>query len=310
MIFLNVAGGILGLYLGGELLVRGAVRFSRVLNIRPIVVGLTVVAFGTSAPELATSLVAAFRGAPDVVMGNVIGSNILNIGAVLGIAALISPLKTTAPFLKREVPFMLGSYAILFLFIPNGLLGRLEGLLLFSFLCVYLITLYGERREGTEVAHTVAGEDGVARRVVFSLLEMAAGVGILVLGASWLVHGAVSIARSYGVSERIIGLTMVAFGTSLPELASCVVAAAKKQSELVLGNLVGSSIFNVLAILGLTALVHPVAVRPAAVNIDILIMLGFGVVALALLSIGRTMRRWAGGVLVVLYVIYLVSLFT
>lgn len=289
---------------------RGSVRFSRVLNIRPLVVGLTVVAFGTSAPELATSIIAAFRGAPDVVMGNVIGSNILNIGAVLGIAALILPLQTSAPFLRREVAFMLGSCAILFLFVPNGLLGRLEGLLLFSLLCVYLITLYRERREGMEREAAITGGDGVARRVVMSLLEIAAGIGVLVLGASWLVQGAISIARSHGISERIIGLTMVAFGTSLPELASCVVAAAKKQSELVLGNLIGSSIFNVLAILGLTALVHPVAVRPAVVNIDLLIMLGFGVVALALLSIGKEMRRWEGGVLVILYGLYVVYLFT
>lgn len=310
MIFLNVAGGILGLYLGGELLVRGAVRFSRILRIRPLVVGLTVVAFGTSAPELATSMVAAFRGAPDVVMGNVIGSNILNIGAVLGIAALIFPLQTTAPFLRREMPFMLGSCAILFLFVPNGLLGRLEGLLLFSLLCFYLITLYGERREGMERGVDITRGDGDVRRIIFSLLEIAAGIGILVLGASWLVHGAVSIARSYGVSERIIGLTMVAFGTSLPELASCVVAAGKKQSELVLGNLVGSSIFNVLAILGITALAHPVAVKPVVVNIDLLIMLGFGVVALALLSVGKKMKRWEGGLLLLLYGLYVVYLFT
>jgi len=305
MQILTIIGGIIGLYIGGEFLVRGAVRFSRVLGIRPIVVGLTVVAFGTSAPELAASLVAALKDAPGVVMGNVIGSNILNIGAVLGIVALIHAITTTRSFLKRELPFMIAVCALLLLLVPDGEIDRLEGLFLLMLLGVYLVAIYQNRRTEVAAEDRRLNEEKVAGRVMRSLLEIAAGIAVLVIGARWLVIGAIDIATSLGISERIIGLTVVALGTSLPELASCVVAAAKHESDLVLGNLVGSSVFNVLAILGLTALVRPIGVDPGTATPDILIMTGFGVIALLLLAIGKKLDRWGGGVLLLLFGLYL-----
>jgi len=309
MSLLYVSGGILFLYLGGELLVRGAVKLANELGVRPLVVGLTVVAFGTSSPELAASLVAAFKGAPDIVLGNVVGSNILNIGAVLGLSVLVYPLVTDASFLRREFLFMIGTCTLLFLLIPNRIIGRLEGLLLLTLLCLYLAILYRERRSGV-------GEEKVDREriemrgaVGRSVTETVAGTALLTLGASWLIRGAMVIADSYGVPQRIIGLTMVAFGTSLPELASCLVAAVHRQGGIVLGNLVGSSIFNVLAILGLTALVHPLAVTaPATVRLDVGIMIGFGVFALLMLARGLKLNRWEGGVLIGLYVAYIIYL--
>ena len=311
MSLLYVIGGILFLYLGGELLVRGAVKLANALGVRQLVVGLTVVAFGTSSPELAASLVAAFKGAPDLVLGNVVGSNILNIGAVLGLSVLVYPLTTDASFLRREFPFMIGTCALLFLLIPNGIIGRLEGLFLFALLCLYLVVLYRERRgRGGEEK---GGREKIEMRgpVGRSIMETVAGTALLTLGAIWLIRGAMVIADSYGVPHRIVGLTMVAFGTSLPELASCLVAAVHRQGSIVLGNLVGSSIFNILAILGLTALVHPIAVTaPATVRLDVWIMMGFGAFALLMLARGMKLNRWEGGVLIGLYVVYIVSLFT
>ncbi len=309
MQILTIIGGIIGLYLGGEFLVRGAVRFSRVLGIRPIVVGLTVVAFGTSAPELAASLVAALRDAPGVVMGNVIGSNILNIGAVLGIVALIHAITTTKSFLKRELPFMITVCALLLLLVPDGQISRPEGILLLLLLGVYLLALYRSRRIDMTGEDQRPDRERIAGQVMRSLVEVAVGVAVLVVGARWLVIGAIEIATTLGISERIIGLTVVAFGTSLPELASCVVAAAKRESDLILGNLVGSSVFNVLAILGLTAIARPIGVDPGTTAPDILIMTGFGVIALVLLSIGKKMYRWEGGLLLLFFAAYIVYLF-
>jgi len=310
MQILAVIGGIIGLYLGGELLVRGAVRFSRVLGLRPIVVGLTVVAFGTSAPELAASIVAVFKDAPGVVMGNVIGSNILNIGAVLGIVALIHTVTATKSFLQRELPFMIAVGALLLLLIPDGMIGRWEGFLLFSLLLVYLIALYRHRRTDLPGQNRNGNGSGTADRIGRSLVEVTVGIAVLVIGARWLVNGAIEIATELEIPERIIGMTMVAFGTSLPELASCVVAALKKEGDLLLGNLVGSSVFNVLAILGLTAIARPIAVDPGPLRIDIIIMTGFGLLTLALLARGGKISRWEGGALLLSFAAYSVWIFT
>lgn len=303
-----VVCGILFLYGGGELLVSGSVSLARALGVRPLIVGLTVVAFGTSSPELAASLFAAFAEAPDMVLGNVIGSNILNIGAILGLTALLYPLTTQVQLLRRDIPVMIGAGALLFLLIPDHLIGRVEGLLLFVLLGLYLVLLYTERKRSGDNS-TEKGEKGRLKKIWLAILFVVAGIGLLTLGASWLIKGAKAIAESYGVSERIIGLTIVAFGTSLPELASCLVAAVRRQGDLLLGNLVGSSIFNVLAILGLTALVHPVDVNaPGVFRLDLLIMIGFSLVAFTLLAIGKTLKKWKGAVLTLLYAAYIAYL--
>lgn len=309
MDYLLVAAGIALLWLGGELLVRHAVRFSRLLGIRSLVVGLTIVAFGTSSPELAAALIAALRNEPAVVLGNVIGSNILNIGLVLGLTAIFYPLRTQVSLLKREFPIMIGSGLLLFPMLLNGQVGRFEGALLVTFLGLYIGMYFRDSRQGIRGERLVEKLAGRTRSVAVALLGIAAGVVLLTLGARWLVTGAVSIAESAGVSKKVIGITVVAFGTSLPEMASSLVAAVKKEADLVLGNLVGSSIFNVLAILGVVALTRPVAGSLAGMAGHIAVMNAFSIVALGMLAVGLTLRRWEGGLLVLLYAAYIALLF-
>ncbi len=307
MTALQVIGGIIFLWLGGEWLVRGSVRLATVLGVRPLVVGLTVVAFGTSSPELAASIVAALKNTSEIVLGNVIGSNLLNIGAILGISGLLYPLSTHVSLLRREIPIMLAAGVLLYLLLLNGVIGWSEGLGFLLLLGGYIVVLYRDRR--------AAGAPGdlpvkVARWGMGSaLLSIGLGVTALTVGARWLVAGALSLARIYGLSEGVLGLTLVALGTSLPELASCLVAAVKKEADLVLGNLIGSSVFNIFAILGVTALIRPITVEPAAMTTDVLMMLALSAVALLLLATGKTLKRWEGGVLLGLYLLYLFYLF-
>lgn len=304
-----IFGGVLALYAGGEALVRGSVRLAGVLGIPPLIIGLTVVAFGTSSPELAASLTAVVSDAHDVVLGNVVGSNIMNIGLVMGLTAVVYPLSARLSVIRREVPVMVGVGLLPLLVARDGLIGRLDGVILFGLLVVYLLLLYRESRLPVESAEFVEEYAPGGTRVLPALVAAAAGVLLLVLGARWLVEGGVNLARSAGISERIIGLTLVAFGTSLPELASSIVAAIKHEADIVLGNLIGSSIFNILAILGLTAAVRPVTVRYAAITPDILVMTAFGVLALPMLHTRRRLDRWEGAVLVVGYILYLGWLF-
>jgi cation:H+ antiporter len=204
---------------------------------------------------------------------------------------------------------MIAVGALLLLLIPDGMIGRGEGFLLFGLLLVYLIALYRHRR--TDLPGQNHNENGerIAGRIIRSLVEVTVGIAVLVIGARWLVNGAIEIAVEFGIPERLIGMTMVAFGTSLPELASCVVAALKKEGDLLLGNLVGSSVFNVLAILGLTAIVRPIAVIPGPLRIDIIIMTGFGLLTLALLAKGGKITRWEGGVLLLSFAAYSIWIF-
>ncbi len=302
--------GILLLYLGGETLVRNATRLARALGISPLVVGLTVVAFGTSAPELAATVTAALKGAPGVALGNVVGSNIANLGLILGLAALISPLRTTARFLRREVPFMLGVSVLMFGLVQDGMVTRANAAVLLLLLGVYLTYLLREEREPPEVEAEFVEAYGADRVPVWrGLLGVGAGVGLLVLGADALVEGAVALARGFGVSERVIGLTVVAVGTSLPELASALVAALRRESDIVLGNLVGSNVFNVLAILGVTALVRPVPVQTGAVQLDLGVMLGLSVLVWPFLYTGYRLGRREGAALLLAYLGYVILLY-
>ncbi len=304
-----VIGGIALLWIGGELLIRGSVRLAATLGVRPLIIGLTVVAFGTSSPELAASLVAALANTHDMVLGNVVGSNILNIALILGLTGLLYPLATNGSLLRREIPVMLGAGLLLFGILANGAIGRWEGGVLFGLLCIYLVVLYRDRREGDrpeELAVPVPLRSG---RPGLAVLQVIVGIVTLTLGARWLVNGAREVALAWGITDRIIGLTIVAFGTSLPELVSALIAALRQEADLVLGNLVGSSIFNVLAILGLTALVRPIAVDPGPVILDLALMTGIGAVAWLLLATRRRMERWEGGVLLALFALYVMYLF-
>lgn len=307
MDFLLLIVGAALLYWGGEWLVTGASALARHLGLSSLVIGLTVVAFGTSAPELAATLTATLTGSPAIAFGNVVGSNIANLGLILGITGLIHPLVTTARFLWREVPFMLGASVLMTALALDGMVGRLEGLLLFALLVPYLVYLL---RDGGESPTVAAGFDteygeGEGQRLLRHTLKVVAGIALLVLGAKALISGAVGIARFFGVPERIIGLTLVAFGTSLPELASAIVAALKREGDIILGNLIGSNVFNILAILGVTAMVRPVEVERVGALGDLIAMLALSFLVWPFLRSGLRLRRLEGGILLLAYLLYL-----
>lgn len=297
------------LYLGGEGLVRGASALGRRLGMSPMVIGLTIVSVGTSSPELAATIAGVLEGAPAVSFGNVVGSNIANLALVLGLTAIVWPLDVAACFIRREMPFMLLTSAWMFLLVVNGRIGRLEGVLLVGVLALYLRSLLG-RQEDAEVEAEFAAAYGRGPTSGWvSGLAVLAGIGLLVAGAHFLILGAVGLARSLGVSERVIGLTMVALGTSLPEMASSAVAAIRREGDIVLGNLIGSNIFNILFILGTTSLVRSIAVETQEVWGDLLAMMIVSLMAWFFLRTGRRLARVEGLLLVAAYVTYLAYLF-
>jgi cation:H+ antiporter len=304
---LLVAVGVALLWIGGESLISGATALARRLGMSPLVVGLTVVAFGTSAPELAATLAAALQGSPEVAFGNVVGSNIFNVGLILGVAALVFPLAARARFLRREMPFMIATSALLLPLVANGRIGRLEAVLLLALLGGYLWVLLRKDEESARVAEEFAQEYAEVEAPLWaSVLRVAVGIGVLVVGAQVLVVGAVAIAREVGLSERVIGLTLVACGTSLPELASSLVAAARRQGDIVLGNVVGSNIFNVLAILGTTSLIVPIQIEVGAGTwIDLAVMLAMSLALWPFLHTNRRLERWEGVLLIAGFVAYM-----
>jgi cation:H+ antiporter len=303
-----VVVGLVGLYLGGELLVRSASSLARALGISPMVIGLTVVAFGTSAPELAATLVAAFRGAPELAVANVVGSNVANIGLILGLTALAYPLVTTTAFLRREVPWMLAATLLAMPLLFDGRLGRVEGLLLWLALAAFLLAAFRSGGSPAVLVDEVGGAPPV-RRPWRDALSVAAGVAILAYGAHALVTGATALALIWGVPERVIGLTLVAVGTSLPELASSLVAALRRETDIILGNVIGSNLFNLLAVLGTAAVVHPIEVPAAGLRLDLLIMLGFALVLVPLMLLGRRLGRRDGALLLAAYLAYVLWLY-
>ncbi len=325
--FVFLAVGIALLYYGGELLVDGATRLAQLLGMKPLVIGLTVVAFGTSSPEIAATLVATLEGAPQLALGNVLGSNVANIGLILGISAVLAPLVAESRFVNREIPFLI---VISFLIAPMAYYGGgfslIDSLLLLTLMTVYLVVLLrdGDSRVVEEqFEELVAAETADAEAFPVtasesakpsrwpSVLRVVAGIALLVLGAEALVRGAVDIARTFGVSDRVIGISLVALGTSLPELAGCLVATLRRQGDLILGNVIGSNIFNILLILGLTVLVRPIEVTWIELVPDLSVMILFAVVLVPLLLMGRrrVLHRWEGALLLLGYVGYMVWLF-
>ena len=305
-----VAIGLVVLVVGGELVVRGASGLAVGFGISPVIIGLTVVAFGTSSPELAVSLGAALEGDPDVAIGNVVGSNIYNILLVLGLAALIGPLIVRQQLIRFDVPLVIGVSVLLWLFVLDGSLSRLEGGVLFGLLVAYLaISIRSGRKESSSVTeeYREAIEPLASDRSrLKDVLLFAAGLGALMLGANALVTGATDLARSLGVSELVLGLTVVAIGTSMPELVTSVMAALRGQRDLAVGNVVGSNIFNILGVLGLTAILAPggIPVPGNAISFDIPVMTAVAVACLPLAFTGRILRRWEGALFVAYAVIY------
>ncbi|HEX9699696.1 MAG TPA: calcium/sodium antiporter [Acidobacteriota bacterium] len=315
-------GGLALLLVGAELLVRGASRLAVALGISPLVIGLTVVAWGTGSPELAVAVNAAMEGRADLAVGNVVGSNIANILLILGLAAVIAPLKVSARVVILDVPVMIGVSFLTLLLAFDGVLGTFDGLLLLAALVVYTVwTVWESRRVRRalrrqlerELAGKQAGEPTPRWQLLAYALEAAwivVGLSLLVKGSDWLVEGASTLAISFGFSELVIGLTIVAVGTSLPELATSAVAAARGERDLAVGNAVGSNIFNILAVLGITAVigVDGIAIAPVALSFDIPIMIAVAIACIPVFFSGHAIDRWQGALFVALFAAYMTYL--
>jgi cation:H+ antiporter len=321
MDFQTIAGLVVGLVcltLGAEWLVKGASSVAARLGIAPIVIGLTVVAFGTSAPEFAVSVQGALSGNSDVAIGNVVGSNTFNILFVLGLSAVIGSLTIEQRIIKRDIPILMALSIVIYGLIWNDVVGRLEGLVLFIGIIVYTLWLLrGARKaesekvnaEYEEAMQQVEGKT-VAKPLYFQIGLVVVGLALLILGSRFLVSSATTIAEAFGVSDLVIGLTVVAAGTSLPELATSVMAAYRGQRDIAVGNVVGSNIFNLLAVLGASAAISSegIAVNRELIRLDYPVMLAATLVLIPICWNGFAIRRWEGALLTAFYVAYVAYL--
>jgi cation:H+ antiporter len=310
-VVLSLIVGLVLLVAGAEGFVRGAAKLSAVIGLSPLVIGLTVVSYGTSAPELAVSLQASFQGQAEIALGNVIGSNIFNILMTLGIAAIVVPLTVAQQIIRLDVPIMIGVTVLMLMFAADGELGLVDGLILLTGSIVYTTFLvYHSRKESdtavqAEYEQEYAGTDNQSWRLALkNVLILVVGLTVLVVGANMLVFGATAIAESFGISQLIIGLTIIAIGTSLPELATSLVACYRGERDIAVGNVVGSNIFNILTILGVTATFHGVPVSSAAIRFDIPVMLAVAIASLPIFYTGNRISRWEGLLFVSYYVAY------
>lgn len=312
--YVQVLAGLVLLLLGGEFLVRSAVALADRLGMSPLFIGLTIVAFGTSAPEMVVSLIAVLEGAPAIAVGNVVGSNIANILLILGTAALIYPVACHLHVIRRDGAAVLAATILFAVLSLTGTLTVVQGSIMLVCLVGYLAYSYwrdrGDQKAVAEMAQEVEEMSGAGTQPTWLVLvKLAGGIAGVVFGSNVLVHGGVAIAHQFGISEAVIGLTIFAIGTSLPELATTAVAAWHKHSDLALGNVIGSNIFNLLAVMGMVSLVAPVPMPEQIARFDLWVMLGvtlaFGVVAIILRRISRPM----GATFLVLYAAYVVMLF-
>jgi cation:H+ antiporter len=299
--------GLVTLILGGEVLVKAASKLALRFNISPLIVGLTVVAFGTSAPELLVSLNSALKGAPDFALGNVIGSNISNLALVLGLAAMFGFIPINKDSSKRDWPVTLFSSILLYFFAFDGMITSIEGAILFSLLLVYLFVLMrATKKEIKEEEKSNEPKDAQAKwNITKDIFQMCFGIVCLYFGADWFIEGAQTIAENAGVSQRVIGLTVLALGTSLPELFTSVIAARKGETDLALGNLLGSNIFNVLSIIGITAIIKPLSVNAEILHTDFPWMLGITLIILPLMIFRKRLGTPSGLILITTYVLYI-----
>ena len=309
-----IIAGLLFLVVGGEFLVRSSVGLSFKLNLSKIIIGMTVVSFATSAPELIVSLKAAINGHPDLALSNVVGSNIANIALVLGLTAIISPLEVDKDFYKMNWPMMvLVSLVLYFFLVSDGLLGRIEGVILFISLIIFIYYMIKISRKsgniGIEEVDEALSETSGVKIVIWLVLGGVALWG----GSELLVNGAVDIATKLGVSERVIGVSMVALGTSIPELAASVVAALRKEKAISLGNLIGSNIFNIASVLGLTAMIKPISVLDEVLlTNDILWMIAIAVLLLPLVFLPKKLEisRFKGLIMFIAYIVFIYLSYT
>ena len=305
--------GLCALVLGAEALVRGSSRIAASFGISPLVVGLTIVAFGTSAPELAVTLGAAYSGNADIALGNVVGSNIFNALFILGLSALILPLVVDQKLVREEVPLIIGVSLLLWALAADGVVSRGEGLLFVVLLGAYVVLLITRSlRESSavrqEYSDAIAApvDRGWDRHFAVQLLLVAGGLILLVIGARWLVEAASAFAAYLGVSELVVGLTIVAVGTSFPELATSVLAAIRGQTDIAVGNVVGSNLFNILGVLGVSAVAAPdgLPVAPQILATDLPVMVAVAIACLPIFFTGNRIDRWEGGLFLAFYVVY------
>ena len=306
MTLLFLLAGLVLLYFGAEGLVRGSSSIALRLGVSPLLIGLTVVAFGTSAPELVVSLKAALMGQGDISVGNVVGSNICNIGLILGFCALIVPIKVASQIVRVDTPIMIAVTGLALVLLYDGMLSRLEGVFLFSLLVVYIIfsILLAKKKPADALSAEFSEEIKMSKKgLVLDLAMVIGGLVMLVFGARFLVDSAIEIARSIGLSEAVIGLTIVAIGTSLPEFATSLVAALKKEADIAVGNVVGSNIFNILGILGISAVVTPLS-SSGITGIDLGVMATFALALWCFSITGHRISRAEGILMIVAYAGY------
>lgn len=298
---------------GAELLIRGASRLGLAIGISPLVIGLTVVAFGTSSPEFAVSLKAALNDHPDIVLGSCIGSSIFNILFILGVSAIVSPLAVSQQLVWYEVPIMIGAHLLLYALCYDGIIDRFDGLILFAGILLYtLFAIVKGRKEAKAVedeykeafAPRLRGDQFLLAMKHLSLVIL--GLALCVMGAGWLLDSSLIIARSLGISELVIGMTIVAAGTSLPEVATSVVAAFRGQKDIAIGNVVGSNIFNILGVIGLAGLIAPngILVSPSVLRFDLLVAIAACFACLPIFFTGHKISRWEGGLFLGYYAAY------
>ncbi len=312
MTYLLLILGLATLIIGGEFLVKGSVGIAKKLHISTLVIGMTVISFGTSAPELIVSVKAALSGNPEIAIGNVIGSNIANIALVLGITVLIFPIVVDRNSKIIDWPMMLLASILFYVFSLDNIIEFWEGAILFGILIGFTGSLIYSSRKKTkkEIAEQEQDLEETSKKVNLglSILYTLMGLTGLFFGAEWLLNSAVQIATDFGMSKSVIGITIVAFGTSVPELVTSGVAAFKKETDISIGNLIGSNIFNVMAVIGVTALVKPINVEQAVIDSDMLWMLAIAFLLLPLMLIGKKLNRFKGFILFATYVIYITIL--
>jgi cation:H+ antiporter len=306
--------GLVVLTLGAEFLIRGSSRLAAVLGISPLVIGLTIVAYGTSTPELVVSIQSGLMGQADVALANVVGSNIFNILAILGPCAIILPLTVSSQLIRFDVPIMIGASFLVWFFASDGKIGMVDGAILTTLIALYTgWSIVKSRGESKEVEAEYEAEYGVAKSggrsraaILFDVGLIGAGLLCLVLGGQWFVEGSISLARALGVSEVIIGLTIVAAGTSLPELATSIVATIRGERDIAIGNVIGSCLYNLLCILGIASLVTPggLSVHPLMLRVDIPVMVLVAIACLPVFLTGMTISRWEGSLFFAGYLLY------
>jgi cation:H+ antiporter len=305
--WIALIGGLILLTAGGEFLVSGAAKLAKRFGMSSMLIGLTIVAFGTSMPELFVGLIALFQDHPDILTGNVIGSNIANIGLILGICALITPLPVRFRSVSLELYIVLAATIIVFLTAWYGIFPRFLGFIFFIYLLFYTVQSF---RSGLKTDNRLkVNDNGVATTasphlsVIIAVTSL--GLGCLPLGSNFFIKGAIDLARHWGVSELVIGLTLAAVGTSLPELASCLAAIRQRQTEILAGNIIGSNLFNLLMVLGFCGLLMPFPLSSTLLTRDIPVMFSFSVVLLAILAVQQGLSRLHGFILLASYIGYL-----